>query len=240
MNWECVQDVRGSEGPWWLLVFGCGCCWRSLLNICRLCFFIIFFFNVAQRESGAMPDGSPPRWQEMKKLALGVGAWKWRGRSITPESIGDRIRSHRTHSHLNLKAGSHCAVCPFWGLGREHAASVWQLWCCGCVRVVFSLRPEDTKSCWCRRAGHLYRYPGLLLVFLCFVSPLVLVPDDDVTSVKKKIVKLVCDDGHVSSGLFQAVGRVFLFKRCQEQANAYRTNVWTVTFTWWTQRNMLA
>lgn len=136
----------------------------------------------------------------------------------------------RNTQSSELKGRSHRSVCPFWstvetqrcvsfsgGLdGRGGSTSAifnldenMQLQCysSGVVGVF------DIKFCWCRWAGHLYRSPPSHLVFLYFVPPLVLWPDNDVASLKKwTFVKLVCDDGHVCSGLFQAAGRGFYLK----------------------------
>lgn len=121
-----------------------------------------------------------------------------------------------------------------WTRTCSFSVTALVLWVCLCC--VFT----DIKFCWCRWAGHLYRSPPSHLVFLYFVPPLVLWPDDDVASLKKlTFVKLVCDDGHVCSGLFQAAGRGFYLKDVRNKPTHTEQKFGRCTITWWTQRKML-
>lgn len=58
-------------------------------------------------------------------------------------------------------------------------------------------------------------------------------------SKKWTFVKLVCDDGHVCSGLFQAAGRGFYLKDVRNKPTHTEQMFGRCTITWWTQRKML-
>lgn len=58
-----LEAPRGRGGCW---VFGCGCCWRSFLNICRLCFFeycTTGIWSDAWWESTAMTGNENSHWE---------------------------------------------------------------------------------------------------------------------------------------------------------------------------------